>query len=122
MQTANAKTTVPPILLGLSILIMGVHSAPVAAKQEAKPSAEQLRAGKNFIPTEVYCAEADEQILKLFDSLRVADVSDGDGVIVVPRAQAEEVAEYAQGVVEGDKAGRRRLYKKLGLPPDDSVK
>jgi regulator of RNase E activity RraA len=48
-------------------------------------------------------------------------VADGDGVIVVPRARAKEVAEYAQGVIEGDKAGRRNLYKKLGLPLDDSV-
>jgi regulator of RNase E activity RraA len=49
-------------------------------------------------------------------------VADGDGVIVVPREKAREVAEYAQGIMEGDKAGRRNLYKKLGLPEDDSVK
>ena len=49
-------------------------------------------------------------------------VADGDGVIVVPRAKAKEVATYAQAVIKGDKAGRRNLYKKLGLPPDDSVK
>jgi 4-hydroxy-4-methyl-2-oxoglutarate aldolase len=49
-------------------------------------------------------------------------VADGDGVIVVPRAKAKEVAAYAQATIEGDKAGRRNLYKKLGLPPDDSVK
>ena len=49
-------------------------------------------------------------------------IADGDGVIVVPRAKAKEVAEYAQAVIEGDKAGRRTLYKKLGLPPDDLVK
>ena len=49
-------------------------------------------------------------------------VADGDGVIVVPRAKAKEVAEYAQATIESDKAGRRQLYKKLGLPPDDSVK
>ena len=49
-------------------------------------------------------------------------VADGDGVIVVPRRSAEEVAAYAQGVLKGDKAGRRRLYERLGLPLDDSVK
>ena len=49
-------------------------------------------------------------------------VADGDGVIVVPRAQAEEVAEYAKATIEGDKAGRRDLYKRLGLPEDSSVK
>jgi hypothetical protein len=40
----------------------------------------------------------------------------------IARTQAKEVAECAQAIIEGDKAGRRNLYKKLGLPPDDSVK
>jgi regulator of RNase E activity RraA len=49
-------------------------------------------------------------------------VADGDGVVVVPREKAKEVAEYAQGIMEGDKAGRRNLYQKLGRPDDDSVR
>jgi regulator of RNase E activity RraA len=49
-------------------------------------------------------------------------MADGDGVIVVPRGRAKEVAQYAQAVIKIDKAGRRNLYKKLGLAPDDSVK
>ena len=49
-------------------------------------------------------------------------VADGDGVIVVPRVHAKEVAEYARATMDGDKAGRRKLYEKLGLPPDDSVR
>jgi 4-hydroxy-4-methyl-2-oxoglutarate aldolase len=49
-------------------------------------------------------------------------VADGDGVVVVPRQHAEEVANYAREILDGDKAGRRKLYDKLGLPADDSVK
>lgn len=49
-------------------------------------------------------------------------VADGDGVVVVPRRVAVKVAEYAQGVLDGDKAGRRRLYEKLGMPLDHTVK
>lgn len=49
-------------------------------------------------------------------------VADGDGVIVVPRVVAEEVAKYARRILDEDKAGRRKLYEKLGLPADDSVK
>jgi 4-hydroxy-4-methyl-2-oxoglutarate aldolase len=49
-------------------------------------------------------------------------VADGDGVIVVPRAVASEVARYAHKIIEGDKAARRKLYQQLGLPDDPSVK
>jgi 4-hydroxy-4-methyl-2-oxoglutarate aldolase len=43
----------------------------------AEPSVEELRTGKNFIPTQVYSAEEDAGILKAFEGLRVADVVDG---------------------------------------------
>jgi 4-hydroxy-4-methyl-2-oxoglutarate aldolase len=49
-------------------------------------------------------------------------VADGDGVLVVPRAQAEEVARYARQIMDSDKEGRRELYRKLGLPPDPSIR
>jgi regulator of RNase E activity RraA len=49
-------------------------------------------------------------------------VADGDGVVVVPRAVAQDVARYARRILEGDKEGRRKLYRELGLPPDPSIK
>lgn len=49
-------------------------------------------------------------------------LADGDGVVVVPRDVALKVAEFAHKIIEADKAGRRELYKKLGLPEDSSVR
>jgi regulator of RNase E activity RraA len=48
--------------------------------------------------------------------------ADGDGVIVVPRKSAAQVARYAHAIIDKDKAARRELYKQLDLPEDDSVK
>lgn len=49
-------------------------------------------------------------------------VADGDGVVVVPREVAADVAAAARKILEGDKAGRRKLYEKLGMPMDNTVK
>ncbi len=49
-------------------------------------------------------------------------VADGDGVIVVPRAKAVEVARYAKRELENDKVGRRKLYESLGMELDNTVK
>ena len=48
-------------------------------------------------------------------------VADGDGVVVVPRAVAKDVARYARTILDNDKAGRRELYRELGLPADPSI-
>lgn len=49
-------------------------------------------------------------------------VADGDGVVVVPRAVAAQVAKYATDILVGDKKGRAGLYKELGRPMDKTVK
>ena len=49
-------------------------------------------------------------------------VADGDGVIVVPRALARDVAEYAHAEHKRDIKTRGRLYEALGMGADESVK
>lgn len=49
-------------------------------------------------------------------------VADGDGVIVVPRKVAKDVATFARKILENDKQGRRGLYESLGRPLDRTVK
>jgi len=48
-------------------------------------------------------------------------VADGDGVIVVPRALADEVAGRARRQLEEDRAGRRELYEQQGRAFDHTV-
>jgi regulator of RNase E activity RraA len=49
-------------------------------------------------------------------------VADGDGVIVVPREVAVQVAKFANDILVRDKAGRKGLYESLGRPLDKTVK
>ncbi len=49
-------------------------------------------------------------------------VADGDGVVVVPREQAEKVAEIAWEIAKRDKTTRRELYQKAGMREDQTVK
>ena len=53
--------------------------------------------------------------------LALKQAEDGDGVIVVPRALARDVAKYAHRELANDKAGRRKLYEALGKELDDTV-
>lgn len=48
-------------------------------------------------------------------------VADGDGVIVVPRKIAREVAHHARRELTQDKAARRELYEQLGMELDETV-
>ncbi|MDZ7319605.1 MAG: RraA family protein, partial [candidate division KSB1 bacterium] len=49
-------------------------------------------------------------------------VADADGVIVVPRYVAEQVAKFARDILDKDKAGRKDLYESIGKPLDRTVK
>jgi len=48
-------------------------------------------------------------------------VADGDGVIVVPRKVAKDVAKYAWQEASADKKTRKQLYTDLGMKLDDTV-
>jgi len=49
-------------------------------------------------------------------------VADGDGVIVVPRHVAKQVAKFARAILTKDKSARKNLYESLGMPLDKTVK
>lgn len=49
-------------------------------------------------------------------------VADGDGVIVVPRKVAWDVAKYAGDILDLDKDNRKGLYEELNWEPDETVR
>ncbi|GGH82397.1 regulator of RNase E activity RraA [Pullulanibacillus pueri] len=49
-------------------------------------------------------------------------VADGDGVIVVPRKLARDVAKYAHQELGNDKVSRKEKYEALGWELDETVK
>jgi 4-hydroxy-4-methyl-2-oxoglutarate aldolase len=48
-------------------------------------------------------------------------VADKDGVVVVPRDVAEQVAKYAREILNMDKKSRKGLYEGMGIPLDRTV-
>jgi hypothetical protein len=56
----------------IAALALGVTSTVLAAD-----ATENLRAGVTLMPVKVYSLEDDRKVLKAFEGLRVADVSDG---------------------------------------------
>jgi 4-hydroxy-4-methyl-2-oxoglutarate aldolase len=48
-------------------------------------------------------------------------IADGDGVIVVPRDKAIQVAKVALNILNTDKEQRKTLYRELGIPIDFTV-
>ena len=46
---------------------------------------------------------------------------DNDGIVVVPLEIAAEVAKHAQAILLADMRGRKGLYQRLGMAPDETV-
>jgi regulator of RNase E activity RraA len=76
-----------------------------------------IRPGRNEVESVNRPVTVGEVLVRPGDGV----VADGDGVVVVPREHTEAVARAAREVLEADKAARRRLYERLGLPPDPTV-
>lgn len=58
-------------------LVVSLASVPGVVVAQETATAAEYRAGKSFIATKVYSLEDDQSVLKAFEGLRVADVTDG---------------------------------------------
>jgi hypothetical protein len=71
----SRATTVLPLLPTLAAFLLHGLTQPARGAEQDPPA--DTAGGRSFIPSRTYALDEDRAMLKLFDGLRVADVSDG---------------------------------------------
>lgn len=86
------------------------------------PIASRAR-GRTIIPGRCTFTGVNEPIACGGVLVRAGDIvgCDGDGCLVVPQELVGDVVKIAKGILIDDAHKRRRLYERLGLPPDETV-
>lgn len=117
-------------LLIVAVLMLAIFGTDAKESPRTQtlttPQGVRLLMNKSFDDSQ----EAHKEILALYKDLRVTDVldgmdlivADGDGVIVVPRQHALEVAKLAREINLGDEKSRAERFKRLAIPLDETVK
>lgn len=79
--------------------------------------------GRTIIPGRIEVAEVQTKVGCGGVQVRPGDIvgCDDDGVVVVPLEVASQVAAHAREILLADMRGRRKLYEKLGMTPDNTV-
>lgn len=101
----------------------GIRDTDEIIKQKIPVYLDMMNRGRGIRPGRNEIESVNEPVSIGGVLVRPGDVivADGDGVIVVPREYATQVAEYAREILNKDKQGRRSLYEKLDMPMDQTV-
>jgi regulator of RNase E activity RraA len=101
----------------------GIRDTDELIKQKIPVYLDYMNRGRGIRPgrNEIESVNKPVTIGSVF--IRPGDVivADGDGVVVVPREYAKQVALFAKEILDNDKQGRRSLYEQLGMPLDKTV-
>jgi len=79
--------------------------------------------GRTIIPGRIQVVDTQVTVGCGGVQVRPGDIvgADDDGVVVVPKELASEVAGHARQILLADMRARRELYDRLGLPLDETV-
>ena len=102
----------------------GIRDTDEIIKQKIPVYLDMLNRGRGIRPGRNEIESVNKPVTIGNVLIRPGDmvVADGDGVIVVPREYAKEVAGFAREILNKDKQGRRSLYEQLNIPLDKTVK
>jgi|SRR5579875_2058659 4-hydroxy-4-methyl-2-oxoglutarate aldolase len=106
----------------LGIVTDGYCRDTAEVARQKTPICARVR-GRTIIPGRVMVAEVQGTVACGGAQVRPGDMvgCDDDGVVVVPREVAEEVAQHARAILLADMRARRKHYERLGLPLDSTV-
>ncbi len=101
----------------------GIRDTDEVIKQKIPVYTDYFQRGRGIRPGRNELASYNEPVVVGGVYIRPGDVvvADGDGVIVVPRDRALEVADAAREEKNIDMEARRKLYQELGIPMDFTV-
>lgn len=101
----------------------GVRDTDEIIKEQVPVYMDVMKRGRGIRPGRNEVESVNRPVVIGGVLIRPGDVivADGDGVIVVPREHAVEVARIAREVLDTDKKGRRSLYDQLQIPYDFTV-
>ncbi len=101
----------------------GIRDTDEIIKQKIPVYTDYFQRGRGIRPGRNELASYNEPVVVGGVYIRPGDVvvADGDGVIVVPRERALEVADAAREEKNIDMEARRKLYQELGIPMDFTV-
>lgn len=102
----------------------GIRDTDEIIKQKIPVYVDMMNRGRGIRPGRNEIESVNQPVSIGSVLIRPGDVvvGDGDGVVVVPREYAREVAEFALEILNKDKSARRGLYEELGIPLDNTVK
>ncbi|HJZ40160.1 MAG TPA: RraA family protein [Bacteroidales bacterium] len=101
----------------------GIRDIDEVVKERIPVYLDYLERGRGIRPGRNEAESVNKPVTIGGALVRAGDVivADGDGVIVVPREYAAQVAGFALEIMNKDKNGRRELYKNLNMPMDHTV-
>lgn len=116
----NAMTAV---LAGAVGVITDGYCRDTAEVATQKSPVVARHRGRTIIPGRIMAIETQTTIACGGVQVNPGDIvgADDDGVVVVPRHVAEEVAVHARAILLADMRSRKRHYENLGFTPDSSV-
>lgn len=119
----GSENSMGALLAGAVGIITDGYARDTAEIELQKTPVVARHRGRTIIPGRIQAIETQTTIACGGVQVNPGDIvgADNDGVVVVPREVAAEVATHARAILLADMRSRREKYERLGKPSDQTV-